>query len=115
MGTLLLASEMPVPIPRNRTVSALRGTTNTDCVSFVQDCTVKNECKLYNLPEFLTKLRTFIQNLAAQNIGKSNGAAATVNTTVREVQKACAIKNCVNPLKLSFHTYCPKHYQALRR
>ena len=67
------------------------------------------------MPEFLTKLRTFIQNLAAQNIGKSNGEAATVNMTVREVQKACAFKNCVNPLKRSSHKYCPKHYQARKK
>ena len=96
-------------------LSALRGTLNTDCVSFVQDFTVKNECKLYTLPEFLTKLRTFIQNLAAQNIGKSNGAAVTVNMTVRQDQKACAIKNCINPLKRSGHKYCPKHYQARKK
>ena len=91
-------------------LSALRGTTNTDCVAFVQDFTVKNECKLYTLPEFLTKLRTFIQNLAAQNIGKSNGAAATVNMTVSQDDTGCAIKGCGNRLLHKSHKYCKTHF-----
>ena len=91
-------------------LSALRGTSNTDCVSFVQDFTVKNECKLYTLPEFLTKLRTFIQNLAAQNIGKSNGAAATVNMTVSQDDTGCAIKGCGNRLLHKSHKYCKTHF-----
>ena len=75
-------------------LTALRRTANTDCVAFVQHFTTKNENKLYNLPDFLTSLRTFIQNLAAQNVGNAKGSGATVNAITRAVNKTCAVKNC---------------------
>ena len=95
-------------------LTALRRTTNTECVAFVQHFTAKNENKLYNLPDFLTSLRTFIQNLAAQNVGNAKGAGATVNAITRAVNKTCAVKNCTTPLKEAFHQYCPRHFQALK-
>ena len=95
-------------------LTALRRTTNTECVAFVQQFTAKNENKVYNLPDFLTSLRTFIQNLAAQNVGNAKGAGATVNAITRAVNKTCAVKNCTTPLKEAFHQYCPRHFQALK-
>ena len=95
-------------------LTALRRTTNTECVAFVQQFTAKNENKVYNLPDFLTSLRTFIKNLAAQNVGNAKGSGATVNAITRAVNKTCAVKNCTTPLKEAFHQYCPRHFQVLK-
>ena len=92
-------------------LAALRGTEDKDCVSFVQHFTAKHENKQYHLQEFLTELRTYMQNVAAQILpGKSNGATATANATMRADENPCFIQGCGNRKERPFHKYCKKHF-----
>ena len=92
-------------------LAALRGTEDKDCLSFVQHFTAKNENKQYILQEFLTTLRTYMQNIAAQTLpGKSSGATATVNAAMREDKTTCSIQGCGNRTERPFHKHCRKHF-----
>lgn len=92
-------------------LAALRGTEDKDCVSFVQHFTAKNENKQYLLQEFLTTLRTYMQNVAAQTLpGKSTGATATANASMRANGTICSYQGCGNRTERPFHKYCKKHF-----
>ena len=52
-----------------------------------------------------------MQNIAAQKLtGKSNGATATANATMRADDKGCAIQGCGNRKDQKSHSYCRKHF-----